>query len=511
MLRNLIKMSIGIWIIRHTVVRLTSFLVAITFFVVNGLLSQEPINEGNYKNKFSEFHVGDPLKYREKITDFSDCDWDDLTFLNKYGTNKTGVSLYGMGNFGWGDQITGKSQQVRNLGIQHVRAMFAEDDIFEKTAKVGINCTLFLGGDFYSNGDFEGWKKSVEDAVKRYGKNGSFWKEHPEYKYNPVKYYEVLGETNIDSYIPPLGVDPVEHYYKYLKAAYEIIKSLDPSASVIAFGTSGGNIGNWMGMSYYSYFDYEYKPGKMMKFYGWLRFIEGVNKLGGYQYYDGIGLDNYSQPYAPDYKGNVVKALLVLREEMKKYGVEDKVIWFSEVGYPMRYRDSKYEYNDQKQAEFTLRLYGLAASHGVEHIQSFHVVDFSQDGDNASMWRLFGFFDNNGNVRKQGIALKTMIELLPEPKLLKTISDGEDNFYAYIFQGAMKNKVMMLWLANEETYVENGIRKYLYTEKNEQKTIEMCGETAMLVDMYGNKTPLILEKGNVVVKLSPSPVFVVIN
>ncbi|MEA4936039.1 MAG: hypothetical protein VB102_05270 [Paludibacter sp.] len=498
-------------IFTHAGTKLTCVFIVVFSLTLNLLHSQKVINEGNYKNVLEEFNVSDPLKYREKIVDFTDCGWDDLTFLNKYGTSKTGVALYGMGNFGWGDQIIGKSQQVRNLGIQHVRAMFAEDEIFEKTAKAGINCTLFLAGEFYSNGDFEGWKKSVEDAVKRYGKKGSFWKEHPEYKYNPVKYYEILGETNIDSYIPPLGVDPVEHYYKYLKAAYEIIKSLDPSASVIAFGTSGGNIGNWMGMSYYSYFDYEYKPGKTMKFYGWLRFIEEVNKLGGYKYYDGIGLDNYSQPYAPDYKGNVVKALLVLREEMKKYGVEDKVIWFSEVGYPMRYRDSKYEYNDQKQAEFTLRLYGLAASHGVEHIQSFHVVDFSQDGDDASMWRIFGFFDNNGNVRKQGIALKTMIELMPKPKLLKTISDGKDDFYAYEFQGYKNNKVIMLWLANEKTYIENGIRKYVPEEKSEQKTINVYNKSVVLVDMYGKRNLLTSSQGKVTVHVSPSPVYVVVK
>jgi hypothetical protein len=246
-----------------------------------------------------------------------------------------------------------------------------------------------------------------------------------------------------------------------------------------------------------------------MKFFGWLRFIENVNKLGGYRYYDAIGLDCYSQPYAPDYRGNIVKALLVLRESMKKYHIEDKAIWFTEVGYPMRYRSDKYEYDDQKQADFTLRLYGLCASHGVEHVQSFHVLDFSQEGDPPSMMRLFGFFDKEGNPRKQALALKTMISLLPEPKLVKAISDGADNYYAYIFKGAKNKKVIMLWVSNEETYKENGILKYSKPEKSIEKVVELKDKKAVLIDMFGNKTPLEVKNGQAKINVSPSPVFIV--
>ncbi len=481
----------------------------VLLFLTGPLFSQNVINQDNYLEKLKEFKVGDPASYKEKIRDFENASWGDLTFLNKYGRDKTGIFLYGMGNFGWGNQITGKARQVSELGIKNVRAMFADDDIFIKTAKAGIDCTLLLGGKYYSRGDTAGWKKSVEAAVKKYGRNGLFWKDHPELPPHPVKYYEILGETNIDSYTPPPGINSDKYYFEFLKDAYTIIKSIDPSAYVIAFGTAGGNIGTWFGISYYSQFDYEYKPGMKMKFYGWLRFIENVNNLGGYKYYDAIGLDCYSQPYGPDYKGNIVKALIVLRESMKKYGIEQKPVWFTEVGYPMKYRNDKYEYDDQKQADFTLRLYGLCASHGVEHVQSFHVLDFSQEGDPTSMMRLFGFFDKNGEVRKQGQALKTMISLLPEPRLLKTISDGQDNYYAYVFRGAGNKKVTMLWVANEETYKDNGILKYKKPEKSVEKIIQVKDKNALLVDIFGNRSPLEVNKGKAKVKVSPAPVFIV--
>jgi hypothetical protein len=193
---------------------------------------------------------------------------------------------------------------------------------------------------------------------------------------------------------------------------------------------------------------------------------------------------------------------------MKKIGIENKPIWFTEVGYPMKYRRDKYEYDDQKQADFTLRLYGLCASHGVEHVQSFHVLDFSQEGDDVSMMRMFGFFDKNDNVRKQGRALKTMISLLPQPKLLQTISDGQDNYYAYVFRGAGSKKVIMLWVANEETYRDNEILKYAKPEKTVEKMIPLKDKSAVLVDMFGSRSPLEVKNGQATVKVSPTPVFI---
>jgi hypothetical protein len=471
--------------------------------------SQDVITEQNYQKIIEKYNVVDATLYKKGLPGFEECRWDDLTLLNQYGNLRTGMPLYGMGNFGWGNEITGKSAKVRELGFVAIRAMFAEDDIFEKTAKAGINCVLLLGGPYYKEGDIEGWKQSIEYAVKRYGKNGAFWKEHPDIEPNPVKCYEILGETNIDSFTPPQGVDPVKHYYEYLKAAYTVIKSLDPDAKIIAFGTAGGNIGTWFGISHYAKFEHEYKPEKSMTFYGWLRFIDEVNRFGGYQYYDVIGVDNYSQPYGPDYKGNVVKAILVLRERMKEYGIEQKPIWFTEVGYPMEYRKQKYEYDEQKQADFTLRLYGLAASHGIERIHSFHVVDFVQNGDDPSMIRKFGFFDVNGNVKKQGLAMQTMISVLPEPYLLKTISDGIDDYYAYVFSGVNDKEVIMLWTANEETYIaDDGIRKYVKPEVKVEKIVPVAGKKATMIDMYGNKMPLSIKNNQVSVEIGPSPLFI---
>jgi hypothetical protein len=476
---------------------------------VTGFSQSLVLEESTYEGIFNKLEVAQ-RGYKARIKELEDCPWGDLTFLARSWSDRTGAPLYGLGNYGWGESILRTTPLVSELGIRYLRCGFAEDKYVERAARSGVSLVLLLHDETsYRQNDLKAWTGFVRRAVLRYGKGGTFWSEHPELKPLPVRYFEIMNEPNIDFVIPPADTDPDQIYFEFLRSAYETIKSIDPDARVIAFQTSGGTIGSWDDITYFSRFDHTARNGQKMKFFGWLRFINAVHSRGGHRYYDVVGLHPYSQPYGPDYKGHLVKALMALRAEMRRCHVEQKPVWFTEVGYPMRYGDASFELSDQKQADFLLRLHGICIAHGVERVESFHFEDFWQEGDRSSKLKLFGFFDHEGKPRKQALALATMIRLLPNPRLIRTLNDGSDGYYAYVFSGANQTKVTMLWLAGEETYMDRGRLKYRPEEKRLTKELDVADGLALKVDMYGQQTLLAPEGERVRVEVSPQPVFVV--
>lgn len=76
-------------------------------------------------------------------------------------------------------------------------------------------------------------------VVSRYGRGGSFWRQHPGLPYMPPREYEVWNEPNWWDYWCP-AIDPRE-YGELFVAAAERIHGADPRARVILGGLVGTN------------------------------------------------------------------------------------------------------------------------------------------------------------------------------------------------------------------------------------------------------------------------------
>ncbi len=136
----------------------------------------------------------------------------------------------------------------------------------------------------YPPRDIADWKSYVARTVTRYK--------------DRVKYWEVWNEANSGHFIGT----PAQ-YCELLKTAYETIKQLDPTATVV--GIAGCP--------------------------GWLRFTEEVFKLGGLQFMDVLSYHDYA--YAVPETFGCDQKVAQTRELMRRYG-RVLPMWDTEVGFP---------------------------------------------------------------------------------------------------------------------------------------------------------------------------------
>lgn len=120
--------------------------------------------------------------------------------------------------------------------------------------------------------------------------------------------YEIWNEANIDFF---KGRDPVV-YARTLKATYETVKETDPSLLVAFTGTAGVPL-DW---------------------------IRAAFAAGATNCFDIMNVHPYSHPRRPE--GSMDVKFEELRRLMAEFGVGDKPIWFTEVGWPTHRRTVPY-------------------------------------------------------------------------------------------------------------------------------------------------------------------------
>ncbi|HYJ23078.1 MAG TPA: hypothetical protein VEW07_13770 [Solirubrobacterales bacterium] len=81
-----------------------------------------------------------------------------------------------------------------------------------------------------------GWSRLLRQAAKRYGPEGTFWKENPELPYLPIQRWEIWNEPNIVTFADP--VDPLE-FAKLIRISGRALHGVDPGAKVIVGGFFG--------------------------------------------------------------------------------------------------------------------------------------------------------------------------------------------------------------------------------------------------------------------------------
>jgi hypothetical protein len=80
------------------------------------------------------------------------------------------------------------------------------------------------------------WASFLREAVERYGPGGSFWEDHPDLPFLPIRRWEVWNEENIVSFAKP--VDPAR-FATLVRIAGRVLHGADPGAKVILGGLFG--------------------------------------------------------------------------------------------------------------------------------------------------------------------------------------------------------------------------------------------------------------------------------
>ena len=135
--------------------------------------------------------------------------------------------------------------------------------------------------------DLKRYREYIQKVVRHYGR-----------KFPVV---EIWNEPNLDGFFR--GHDPV-HFAQTLKVAYESVKSVDPCVRV-AFGGTAGVPFDW---------------------------IRKVYESGAAKSFDIMAIHPYSHPHRPE--GAVDVNVEKLKAMMTEFGVGDKPIWITEVGWP---------------------------------------------------------------------------------------------------------------------------------------------------------------------------------
>ena len=96
------------------------------------------------------------------------------------------------------------------------------------------DCVIYAPSSDASRARFAGF---AADAVRRYGRDGSFWEANPELPYRPIRTWQVWNEQNTSKYFAP--APDAERYAALLVAAADAIRSVDRRADVALGGMWG--------------------------------------------------------------------------------------------------------------------------------------------------------------------------------------------------------------------------------------------------------------------------------
>jgi uncharacterized membrane protein YgcG len=143
----------------------------------------------------------------------------------------------------------------------------------------------------------------VRDAVRRYGRNGSFWRAHRELPYKPVVAWQVWNEPNYPAYW--FRRPSAKQYVRLLKLSRTAIRRVDRRGKVVVAGIANTK----HGVSY-------------------LRYIKALYRAHAGRYFDVMAV----HPYAATPAGflGVVKRTRAL---MRRYRDNRAPIWVTEIGW----------------------------------------------------------------------------------------------------------------------------------------------------------------------------------
>ncbi|HEY5976253.1 MAG TPA: hypothetical protein VIT85_00225 [Solirubrobacterales bacterium] len=161
------------------------------------------------------------------------------------------------------------------------------------------------------------WRIFLKDAEARYGPGGSFWEEHDQVDYLPIRHWEIWNEPNIVTFAEPTGPRP---YAELLRESGRVLHRADPGSKVIVGGLFGRPL----------QIPPNTPPGA---------FLAGLYEARGVKpFFDGVAL----HPYVAD--ASAMRAMILnLRRVMKDHKDAGTQLLVTELGWGSDSFESRWE------------------------------------------------------------------------------------------------------------------------------------------------------------------------
>jgi hypothetical protein len=159
-----------------------------------------------------------------------------------------------------------------------------------------------------------GWTIFVEQAVLRYGPNGSFWAENPTLPKHPIQTWQIWNEENFEYFVAK--PNPAE-YGELVTLSYPAIKAIDPQAKVV------------LGGLFAKPREAEFKRKPPLAYFA-ADFLDQMYRTtpGVKQKFQGVAL----HPYTKTYK-RLTPYIEEFRGVLKANGDAGKGLWITELGW----------------------------------------------------------------------------------------------------------------------------------------------------------------------------------
>ena len=319
-------------------------------------------------------------------------------------------------------------------------------------------------------------------TLERYGPGGTFFETHPEHSSKHIKYVHVWNEPNFHYLISTQSTtqqaqqQKAELYGTLLLRVSGVIRDRWPSVKILGFdvGRANPNSSDFI-QTVYETFPAVHDSYDIMTTHPGVDPVppeaDNVNSWGSY---------------------SIARNTLAIRNIIRS---RSKRIWFTEGGWKISYANGGMNQANPEatvsplmQAAYVCRYYATALRLGVDRVTPFFIVDTnSQNG---------GFFDDvTKQWRPSAHAVQNMIALMPAPKLIEILEDGEDGLYVYRFRPdatvASKDSVIMAW----------------NVEGPKQITLELSSSEIQIVDLLGGAATA-TGTGTYELDLGPCPVYI---
>ena len=156
--------------------------------------------------------------------------------------------------------------------------------------------------------------------VRRYGPDGSFWREEPDVPRLPIRSWQIWNEPSIPVYWPS-GPDPAE-YVALLRRTSRAIKAADPDAEVVSAGLAQSRLGT-----------------------PFARYVAGMYAAGAAGTFDTFSLHAYARSHA-----GVLEAVRSARAQLAANGARPR-IWVTEIGWASGGPRSPFTVGERRQAQ----------------------------------------------------------------------------------------------------------------------------------------------------------------
>jgi hypothetical protein len=162
-----------------------------------------------------------------------------------------------------------------------------------------------------------GWSRFLAEAARRYGPDGSFWRQHTKLPFLPIRYWEIWNEENLVTWAREPS--PAE-YATLIRISGRTLHRVDPSAQVLVGGFFG-------------------TPLQIPPNIGSGTYLKGIYAAGDVKpYFDGVAL----HPYVASADG-MGRQLTELRQIMNSHSDPKTPLYVTELGWGSRDGPTRWE------------------------------------------------------------------------------------------------------------------------------------------------------------------------